>query len=118
MKILLVDDDKLFSRMMSTTLSALGQVSVATDGGEALDKLCHDDYDLMITDIFMPNKEGIEVIRQTKSIHPNIKIIAISSGGSFQYPSFLKMAESFGADASLKKPFSPQELLETIGGLA
>jgi len=114
MKVLLVDDDELFRVMISVTLKAAGyQVTVASNGDEAIKEARLDDYDLIITDIFMPNKDGMEVIQKIKAMRPAIKIIAMSSSGSAEFTSF-KIARSLGSNGSLQKPFSPAELLAKV----
>jgi DNA-binding response OmpR family regulator len=118
MKILLVDDDELFRGALSSSLSRHGyETLIAVDGMDALEKVQHDTFDLVITDIFMPEKEGIEIIQEIRDIHPGMKIIAISSGGNVGHTSFLKIAEAMGANTSLQKPFSPESLVEKIQSL-
>ena len=68
----------------------------------------------MITDIVMPEKEGLETIIEFKRDYPTLKIIAISSGGRSNNPDFLKIAETFGADKVLAKPIVKDELLEHV----
>jgi CheY-like chemotaxis protein len=115
MKILLVDDDELFRTMISRTLSKQDHnVIIANDGDGALAKAQQENFDLVITDIFMPSKEGIEVIQEIREIQPDVKIIAISSDGITTHSSFLKIAEASGADICLRKPFNPAQLLEKI----
>ena len=117
MKILFVDDDVLFREVIGRALTKSGhETTVATDGLDAIKKASCDQFDLLITDIFMPHKEGIEVIQEIKDIYPDIKIIAISSGGSAGYTSFLKIAETFGADAMHGKTVHPAQLLEKNRG--
>lgn len=115
MKILIADDDKILIQVYSHMLAKQGHETVlAYNGIEAIDILQKDRFDILITDILMPLKEGIEVIREVRGTNPQMKIIAISSGGKIGLPSFLKIAESFGADASLSKPFTEEQLLQKI----
>ena len=116
MKILLVDDDKFFLALTCKALKMAGyEVIVASDGCEAGIKMRENSLDLIITDIFMPNKDGLEVIQESKEINPKVKVIAITSGGTAgHYSSFLQIAEAFGSDGSLQKPFTSEELLEKI----
>ncbi len=69
---------------------------------------------MVITDIFMPEKEGIETIRDLKRQFPQVKIIAMSGGGRKGNFDFLEMAETLGADRSFSKPFERQEMLDAI----
>ena len=72
--------------------------------------------DLLITDIFMPEMEGLETIRQARALQPGLPIIAMS-GFSFEERDYLGVAEKFGALASLRKPFRPTELLDLVNRL-
>lgn len=115
MNVLLVDDDALFRNLINNALQKQGyQTSIACNGDEALKKIRDGAFDLLVTDILMPEKEGIELIQEVRLTNPKLKIIAISSGGQTGYTSFLRIAETFGADASLKKPFTADELIEKV----
>lgn len=115
MKILVVEDDKLVHEMLDSILSQQGHIiDSAYNGDEAMTKIKNDKFDLLITDILMPEKEGIEVIQEVKELDPLLKIIAISSGGHAGFTSFLRIAETFGADASLEKPFTAEQLLNKV----
>jgi CheY-like chemotaxis protein len=90
------------------------EVAEALDGMQAL-KLCRQQpFDLVITDILMPNKEGLETIIEMRREHPGIKIIAMSGGGRTGNLEFLDAAEMMGAHKTLGKPFSRQEMSEAI----
>lgn len=115
MRVLLVDDDALFCGIINTALQKHGyQTSIACNGDDALKKIHGGEFDLLITDILMPQKEGIELIQEVRQTNPKLKIIAISSGGQTGYTSFLRIAETFGADASLKKPFTADQLIDKV----
>jgi CheY-like chemotaxis protein len=115
MKILLVDDDKLLRELTSKTLVQAGHhVTVASDGGEGVNKAREGKFDLLITDMFMPVKEGLEVIEEVRAIHPAIKVIAISIDGPHGASTFLKVSKAFGAQVCLEKPFTPEQLLEKV----
>jgi DNA-binding NarL/FixJ family response regulator len=77
--------------------------------------------DVVITDILMPQKEGIETIREVQERAPNTRIIAVSGGGMSHNLMFLDVARAFGADAVLAKPFRPAQLVDMVeqvlGGL-
>ncbi len=70
--------------------------------------------DLIITDVFMPEKEGLETIRELRSEYPEVKIIAISGGGKNINLDFLPLAKQLGALRTLKKPFDRQEMLDAV----
>ena len=113
--ILLVDDDEQFRTMLSESLSQAGyEVNEARDGREGIQSYRDHPCDLIITDLIMPEKEGLETIQELRRRYPEVKIIAISGGsrhGSFDY---LKMAQAFGARRMLAKPFTRMEILEAV----
>ena len=115
MNIVIIDDDELVRGMMANALRKKGfTVIEAGDGNEGLQVILHQSIDLVITDMLMPDKEGIETIIEIREIRPDIKIIAMSGGGAKQDMAFLKMAEQVGANRILKKPFRPSDLLDAI----
>lgn len=117
-QILIIDDDNLVRGMMAKAIQKAGyNVKEASDGNEGLQIILHYPIDLVITDMLMPDKEGVETIIEIREIRKDLKIVAMSSGGKKQDMTFLKMAEGVGANKLLKKPFRPSELLETIKGL-
>lgn len=117
-KIILADDDDSFRSMLCLTLKRLGEnVREAANGLEAL-KLHHAvPADLLITDLIMPDKEGLETILEFRRRDSAIKIIAMSGGGRINAHDFLAIARRFGADRILPKPFSGDELMIAIEAL-
>ena len=114
-RILLVDDNEPFRKMLHKTLEHAGyEVQEAPNGKAALEAYRHQPSDLVITDLVMPEKEGIETIMEFRRLNPAIRIIAISGGGRMKPKSNLEMAAKLGARATLAKPFSQQELLQAI----
>jgi DNA-binding NtrC family response regulator len=115
-RLLLVDDDEMVRNTLRTALRRAGhEVAVARNGREALRRVERDDaYDLVITDILMPEMEGIETILALKRLDPGSKVIAISGGGRTGNVEFLKMAQRLGAVATLCKPFGVGQLLTSI----
>ncbi|MDB5491836.1 MAG: response regulator, partial [Micavibrio sp.] len=112
---LLVDDDAFFREVTITALKGAGYGVIAvSDGREVVKKIQDDGFDLVITDIFMPYKDGIEVIQEIRAIHPTIKIITISSDRPTGYRSFLDVAKILGSNGSLEKPFNHEQLLSKI----
>ena len=118
-KILVIDDDDGFRRFVTTTLAEDGyEVRGATDGNDGLQQLTAGfDAAVVVTDIIMPHKEGIETIIEIRRERPAQKILAISGGGPGAGTTYLSMAKQLGADAVLTKPFLPNDLLATVGEL-
>ena len=115
MKILVIDDDHLVRYTLSKILSSNGhQVTTASDGQRAMTVLRDELPDVVVTDIIMPEQEGIETIVKIRHDHPEIKIIAISGGGRIRNVDFLEMARSLGADEVIQKPFEAEELLSRL----
>lgn len=115
MKILLVDDDPAVLESLTITLEESGhKVTGARDGVDAIRLGGTAHYDLMITDLIMPGKEGIETIAHFKKHYSDTKIIAISGGARTSPSTYLRMAKALGAEETLAKPFSAFELLSSI----
>ncbi len=114
--ILVVDDEDSIRVLFRELLTAAGyRVLVASDGRQACDMLHQGLHlDLVITDLVMPNQEGIETIRAIRQQFPHVRILAISGafGGKF-----LRMAKLLGADAILTKPIPPDQLCSTVAEL-
>ena len=117
-KILLIDDDTALRKTMKKILTLGGHVSdEAEDGVAGLNLFRKGAYDLVVTDLLMPEKEGIETIIELREEQPGIKILAVSGGLSVDKEGPLADAEALGADASLPKPFSVEELLSAVNDL-
>ena len=114
--ILLVDDDAPLVKAQSEFLRRAGHtVSTAANGNEAMALVAHNDFDLVITDLIMPEKEGLETIAELRRIAPKIKIIAMSGGTvMIGAQDSLSMARMFGASLTLVKPFSGQTLIAAV----
>jgi CheY-like chemotaxis protein len=113
--ILLVDDDNQFRAMLSEALTGEGyQVVEASDGSQAIKLYANQQTDLVITDLVMPEKEGLEMIKEIKQLYSGVKIIAITGGGRGASGDYLKIAKAFGAQRTLAKPFFHREMLEAI----
>lgn len=116
--VLVIDDDSLVRGMMAGVLRKKGfNVMEAGDGNEGLQVVLHNHVDLVVTDMLMPDKEGVETIIELRQINSEMKIIAMSGGGKKQDLTFLKLATQVGANEVLKKPFKPSALLEAINTL-
>jgi len=116
--ILLIDDDDLFRTMLRENLEELGHtVTEAHDGKEGLAHYALAPTDLVITDLIMPGKEGIETILEMRKKWPGVKIIAMSGGGRVSATDYLQTAQKLGAGCVLRKPFSNDELTAAINQL-
>ena len=114
-KILIIDDNDDFRSMLHELLARKSYtVFVSEDGEEGLKATRRELPDLVITDIVMPNQDGIGTIMALRNDFPDIRVIAVSGGGIGQPQLYLKMAKELGADAIFTKPFKNKELLETI----
>ncbi len=114
-KILVIEDDASFRSVLVQMLTRAGyDVRQAGDGNQAVEVCTDFNPDLVLTDIIMPDKEGLETIQDLLALNPNLKIIAMSGGGKFGPDSYLPLAQKLGAKASLQKPFMREELISTI----
>ena len=113
--VLVMDDDTQIRLLIRRILENEDhKVFEAADGKSGLSLLQRNKIDLVITDIIMPEKEGLETILDIRHEYPNMKIIAISGGGKTGLPDFLPAAKKFGAHKTLPKPFGKKELLEVV----
>jgi DNA-binding response OmpR family regulator len=116
--ILVVEDDKDLREMLKTSLlKRKYMVLEASNGKEALIRFKPSITDLLITDLIMPDEDGLKVIMKIKSIKPSVKIIAISGGGKAGPGNYLNLAKALGADEIFPKPFSLSDLLKKIDEL-
>lgn len=114
-RILVIEDDDAVRAMLKNTLEREGyDVKVATNGGEGQSIFRQYPAELIITDILMPEKEGIETIMELRRDFPDVKIMAISGGGMIASEEYLKIAKSAGALRTLPKPFRRDDLLKNI----
>lgn len=117
-KIMVVDDDIGIKKLLENAFLKVGyEVSAFTSGKDAINKFKNDPHDVLITDIIMPEKDGIETIIEIKKIEPNIKIIAISGGGRIKADDYLNIVKKLGVDYTFSKPFSIKEILEAVNNL-
>lgn len=114
-RILIIDDDMAVRAVIKGALSDEGyEVLEAADGNEGLKCYQNSPTDLVITDLIMPEKEGIETIVELRREFPEVKIIAISGGTLYGSSDNLRMAERLGARRTLTKPFKIPDLLEAV----
>ena len=115
---LIIDDEELARFTIREMLEGAGyEVDEAENGRIGVDKQNATPFDMVITDIIMPEKEGVETIIDLKQRYPDLKIIAISGGGRTRNLDFLKLSERFGASKLLAKPFTEGQLLEAVEDL-
>src|SRR5450759_5206128 len=113
--ILIVEDDKSIREMLKLSLLRNNYTVLEAENGK--DAIVHFKpllTDLVVTDLIMPEEDGLKVIIKLKEIKPSIKIIAISGGGKVGPGSYLNLAKVLGADAIYSKPFSVNDLIAKI----
>lgn len=115
-KILLVEDDLTTRQMLKMVLEKVGHTVFELDDGRKVFELIGDEaVDVIITDIFMPHQDGIEIISSIRKLLQDLPIIAISGGDSIAHDTtMLDIAGEMGADAIMKKPIELNELLRKI----
>ena len=113
--ILVIDDEVQIRDVLRTVLERVGyQVTEAGDGNEGLQIYAEGGIDLVVTDIIMPEKGGIDTIMDLRRDFPGVKVIAISGGGMCGDVSYLDMALGVGADRAIGKPFVLDDFLESV----
>jgi CheY-like chemotaxis protein len=116
--ILVIDDDESLRHMISSGLVAMGhEVLQAESGRQALAKFGSNKIDLVITDVLLPDIDGLELIPQFRKLSPSTKIIAISGGGRVGPKAYLGTAKMLGAERTVAKPFSPLQLQNAVTDL-
>lgn len=114
-KILLVEDHEDVREALSEILEQHDHdVTQALDGMEAGKFIQDNIYDIIITDIMMPNKTGFDLINETKDSNPKMKIIAISGGGNYLTSDLTRHLANLRADRALTKPFMPHDIIDAI----
>lgn len=117
-EVLIADDDAGLRQTLKLALEAAGyRVRVAADGAEALSLQHQKAADILITDIFMPETDGFEAIDRFRHSFPGTKIIAMSGDARRAKLEYLPVAALIGVDATLKKPFQAQQLLQALRSL-
>ncbi len=114
-KILIIDDESQVRTLLKKMLQREGyDVVTASDGHEGVNMFKKDPVDLVLTDIIMPEKEGIEVIQELRQSYPDLPIITMSGGGRNSPESYLSVAKLLGANAVFEKPVEREKLLSAI----
>ena len=113
--ILIVDDEPGIRELLCMMLVAAGHTVVtAEDGVQAPKVMAAQPIDIVITDLLMPERDGLEFITEIRKKYPKVKIIAMSGGGHIARDSYLRIAKNFGAHVLLEKPFSQSGVLGAI----
>jgi len=116
--ILVIEDDPGVRRVLLCTLELAGHAVRAVDNGrDGLRSVRESVPDVVVTDIVMPDSDGLEVIRVLKSDFPGVHIIAISGGGMICRTTYLEIARLLGATITLQKPVLPSDLVFAVAEL-
>lgn len=114
-RILIVDDDPISLKVLRSILQGAGhEVIEAGDGDEALALYRENPTDLVITDIFMPGKEGVETVRELKEGFPDARVIAVSGGSSGARFESLDWVKAFGVKHTFTKPFDREAIVKAV----
>lgn len=113
--ILIADDEPAVRGLMQNLLVSAGHdVVCAADGVEATRLLAEREFDLLIADMLMPRRDGVEVLLESRRAHPGLRIIAMSGGGRIQPDVYLRIAHNLKVDATLEKPFTKECLMARV----
>lgn len=117
-KILIVDDIEDTRDGLQVVLEKLGHdIDAANDGEDADHFIASFDYDLVVTDIMMPNKNGFDLIRTIREESPETKILAISGGGQFVKSDLMSTLAGIDSNKSMQKPFTKKEFVGVVSEL-
>jgi CheY-like chemotaxis protein len=117
-EILIADDNAALRNTLKLALEAAGyRVRLAAHGGEAFTLQREHPADVLITDIFMPESDGFEVIDRFRRAYPDTRVVAISGEAQRARQEYLSAAALMGVDATLKKPFETEDLLQILRSL-
>lgn len=113
--ILIVDDERELREVMKQLLTDEGYTVIgAEDGAEAARLIAKTHFDLVITDLIMPEKDGIELMNEMRWKQPELRIVAMSGGGRVPREQYLRIARGLGARAVLEKPFTNKTLIDLV----
>lgn len=119
MDILIIDDNAAVRDMLAIAVGRAGHRAIAAGNGrDGLALLENASVDVVVTDVFMPECDGIEVIREIRGRWPEVPVVAISGGSPSLDQNYLGVARRLGASAALEKPFAAEDLMAVIGQLA
>lgn len=115
MRIMIFENDAVTASYLTHILKRSGhQVFLAKDGGNTVEQLRRSHADLVITDIFLANTSGLQVVLDVKGCSPGTKVLAVSGGGETLNFDYLDYALEFGADAVMRKPLDETSLLSVL----
>ena len=115
LSILMVDDNTQLRELLGGALTKMGyEVTSASNGAEAFRAISLNRFDVVLTDMLMPERDGIEVIGELRRMQPEARIVAMSGGGRGSRDHYLQTAKGLGAHAVLGKPFSMSELTAAL----
>lgn len=119
MRILIVENDSVSAAYLAAMLRNQGHEAIITQELHCLDEIrTSGRVDVVITDIFLDNTSGLQIVLDVKDHYPDIKVVAISGGGEGGNFDYLDYAVEFGADAVVRKPAEPHVLAELLNGFA
>ncbi len=114
-RILVVDDEQMIRDLLAQVLTGADHEVHTAENGLAAQKLCRIlGFDLLITDIIMPEMDGMELIQEMQQYYPQMKIIAMSGGGRCSPQDYLEIAGVLGVSSTIAKPFGKQDLLDRV----
>ena len=117
-RILVVDDDRHIRNMLLRIFEGQGyDVSLAENGKHGLEVLAEQDVDLIVSDILMPEKDGLEMISTVKELYPDIKIVAMSGGGHIGSENYLRLAQHMGAERTIQKVIMCEDIIRVANEL-
>ena len=118
-RIIVIDDEEDLRGLLRLLLEAEGHdVDEAENGAQGLAAIAEQTYDLVVTDVLMPEEDGITVAKETPKLQPNAKVLAISGGGAVLPANWsLKVMKMFGVNAALHKPFEADEFIKVVNEL-
>jgi DNA-binding NtrC family response regulator len=113
--ILVADDESDLRDLIRISMEKAGhRVMVAVNGRQAAELLLRNKFDLLITDVLMPERDGIELIGDVRARYPGMRIVVMTAGGQIPREDYLQIAKRLGANASLGKPFNGPQLAEAV----
>lgn len=116
--VLVIDDEQSITTALSQILESAGhQVVVAPNGKIGMELFDVRPIDLVITDILMPEQDGVETVMKLRRQSPDVKILAMSGGGRYGFVHFLDVAKKLGADSTIYKPFTKHQILDAVNQL-
>lgn len=114
-RVMVIDDDEVVRMTLTLVLEKAGhEVVTADDGRKGMALFKMNPVDVVLTDIYMPNQEGLATIMALRRAYPGVKVVAISGGGAHAGLDVLPVAEALGADRALRKPVNPKELAAVV----